>query len=125
VNADDFVAAFEERVFRSAIADTIENLEAPAGRKPPASLLVASDWFRRLGPADAAIVRSVIADAAHAAAFGALAVIDGVRPTGPYRYELTAVDDHGGRSVINPETSEDLHDLFQSRVMALDGTLRV
>jgi hypothetical protein len=56
---------------------------------------------------------------------GALAVIDGERPTGPYRYELIAVEDDASRSIVNPETSEDLHDIFQGLVKLPDGRLRV
>ena len=123
MNAGDFVDSFAERVFRSAIRNTIANLQAPPGRKPSADLVRASEWFRRLSADDRTMVGWCIADAAHAAAFGALAVIDGARPTGPYRYELIAVENDGAKSIVNPETSEDLHDIFQGLVMLPDGNL--
>ena len=124
MDADEFVESFTERVFRSAINVTISGLEVPSGRRPASDRLKASAWFATLSDDDREMVRWVVAATAHAATFGALAVIDGARPTGPYRYELIAVGMDGERSVVNPESGEDLHDTFQGIVMEPDGRLR-
>ena len=124
MDANEFVEAFVERVFRSAIRVTLAGLEAPPGRRPATDLVAASAWYASLSEDDRANVSWVIADTAHAAAFGALAVIDGERATGPDRYELIAIDANGARSLVNPESSEDLHDIFQGIVMLPDGRLR-
>jgi hypothetical protein len=123
VDAEEFVEAFAEGVFRTAVRGTQAGLEAPPGRSPAADLVQASAWYRALSDDHRAVVGWVIAATAHAATFGALAVIDGVRQTGPLRYELVAIDADGARSLVNPETSEDLHDIFQGLVMLPDGRL--
>jgi len=124
VTPEGFIENYAEVVFRSAVSTTIESLARPSGRQPPSDRIRASAWFGELDKPDQAMVRWLIAAAAHAAAFGALAMIDGVRQTGPDRYELVAVDADGVRSTISHLPGE-LHDLFQGVVLAPDGTLLV
>ena len=124
MTAEEFTQKYAEVVFWSAISGTLANLIRVPGRRPPRDLVDASAWYIALNEADRAMVRWLIADAAHAAAFGALAMIDGVRPTGPDHYELVAVDADGVRTPVNDQ-SRNLHDLFQSLVVAQDGTLIV
>lgn len=125
MDAPAFAVVVANDVYRSAISGTCRILESPPGRRPHAELQRASAWFSALGDSERAIVKWVIAEAAHAATFGVLAVIDGVRHTGPERYELVAVARDETRTTVNPENSEYLHDLFQGLVMGSDGSLDV
>lgn len=124
MTSEEFVELYADVVFRSAISGTIGNLAAPPGRRPSRDLVRAAKWFAGLSNDDRAIAQWVIAAAAHAAAFGALAVIDGVRQTGPDCYELVAVDSGGARTVVNPDGLS-LHEAFQGHVMEPDGALMV
>jgi hypothetical protein len=124
VTSEKFAELFADVVFRSAISGTIGNLTTPPGRRPSSDLVRAAKWFAGFSNDDRAIAQWVIAAAAHAAAFGALAVIDGARPTGPAYYELVAVDAHGARTIVNPN-ARSLGEVFQSLVMEPDGSLIV
>jgi len=119
---DEFIERFVDTAYRSAVRQVRGSLIDPLGRRPDAGLVAASRWYRGLSDADRAMAEIVIAQAAHAAAFGALAVIDGVRSSGPARFELTAVEANGDRTAISP-SDEYLHDRFQGLVMRPDGTL--
>ena len=121
---ENFVELSADAVFRSAISTTVETLMAPPGRRPPPNLSRAARWFEGLTHEDRATASWVIAEAAHAAAFGAFAVIDGVRQTGPDYYELVAVDADGGRTTVN-QGARGLHEEFQSLVMTPEGALIV
>lgn len=123
MNSEEFVSNFTHRVYRSAIDSAITGLQGPAGRRPARDLVLASRWYLELEESDQRMVRWIIADAAHAASYGVLALIDGARPTGPQRYELAAMAHDGTRHVVNQEGEEDLHDIFQGLVMGEDGTL--
>jgi hypothetical protein len=124
MRADDLARLFVDHVYLPAISATVGNLEAPPGRTPATDLRKASEWFASLNQQDRDMVLWVVAAAAHSATFGSLALIDGVRPSGPDRYEVVAVDQAGARQVINPESSSYLHEAFQALVMLPDGRLR-
>jgi hypothetical protein len=78
-----------------------------------------SRWYHSLAPDDKAYLTQAMALGVHAAVFGFLAVIDGVRSVadrpGALKLELHAVDE-GERSRLNPDSGEMLHDLYQSEV---------
>jgi hypothetical protein len=124
LTADDFVDLFTLRVFISAIRSSMAELDGTSSENMPESRARMSAWYQGLDDIARESVRSVIVNTAHAAAFGALAVIDGVRHVGPDRFELIAVTD-GERELVNPESADDLHETFQALVMLPDGTLRV
>ena len=119
---DEFVERFVDAVYRSAVREVRRSLIDPPGRRPGTDLVTAGRWYRGLTDADRSMADIVIAQAAHAAAFGALAVIDGVRSSGPVRFELIAVEADGDRTAISPSDGF-LHDRFQGAVMRPDGTL--
>ena len=118
---DDFAELFAENVYRTAVTGTRDSLLRPPGRRPAGDLVEASAWYRSLDESSRSAADAAITRAAHAAAFGALALIDGVRSSGGTEFELAAIDPSGQRSVLNANGS--LHDLFQATVMRRDGTL--
>jgi hypothetical protein len=118
---DEFVAAVEQVVYAAAVNDTIEGLRGgPPGRGPHTRARALQAWYEALEPDDQQMVTEVARDAAHAAVFGFLTVLDGVRviddpPHAELR--LTAVNPNGGTTVLNRDPSlEDLHDKFNAMV---------
>ncbi|MDH0863149.1 hypothetical protein [Mitsuaria sp. GD03876] len=111
MKTEDFVQAIQEHVRDAAVQSTIDLHKSPPGRKPDVDLVARSAWFNGLSPDDAARVEQMVAQAAHAAVFGFLAVLDGVRTidTENGRFELF----HEGRErvLLNPP-DRDLHDLL-------------
>lgn len=118
MNAEEFVAAVKLVVLDGAVRDVQSNLASPPGRRPAAGLMRASEWFLGLADEDRSMVMEVAGDAAHAAVFGLLAVLDGVRaieghgPKGSLR--LVYVSPDGEETVLNDEAGEELHDLLNS-----------
>jgi len=79
MNSEQFISVIKEVVRRSAIKNTIENLEDPPGRQVKESEKDRSDWFNGLPNRDRSMVEGIVADAVDEALFGLLCVIDGVR----------------------------------------------
>lgn len=123
MTTDEFIDLFVDRVYRSAVSSVVDTLATPPGRRPSADLVKASSWFRSLTEEDRRMVHWIIADAAHAATFGALAVLDGSRSSGPISFEVVAVDQAGGRTVMASDSN--LHEAFQSLATDPEGQLRV
>ncbi|MDH0863145.1 hypothetical protein [Mitsuaria sp. GD03876] len=111
MNSEAFVEAIQKFVRDSAVESTVSLHQAPPGRRPAADLVARSNWFNALSADDVARVEEMMAQAAHAAVFGFLAVLDGVRTidTENGRFELFYVGDE--RSLLNPP-DRDLHDLL-------------
>jgi hypothetical protein len=105
VEPEDFVAALRAAVFDPTVKGVMSNLAQPPGRRPSESLREASQWFNGLSEADRRFVHYVVRDATHAALFGVLTLLDGVRalddpPHGALRLTLVAPD--GRESLLNP-----------------------
>jgi len=70
-----------------------------------------SEWFSRLAEDDQDVVAAILQECAELSASSLFALIDGV--AGDYKgvFEIVAVS-AGQRTVINPENTEMLHDVF-------------
>lgn len=111
-----FVDALREQCIDAAVDDCVANFLQPPGRKPGEALLRLSHWFRGLSAADREMVSKAMQESAHAAVFGVLCVVDGVRviesDAEKSEFELTAT--RGGvRSVVSPSSTH-LHDRLNS-----------
>jgi hypothetical protein len=76
---ETFVALLRDVVVRSAFEDVVSQLRVPAGRRPTSDILERSVWFNGLARDDQDRVQEVAEEAAKAALFGLLCVLDGVR----------------------------------------------
>ena len=119
MSPEQFIAALKESVHDSAITGTMTTLDSPSGRQPPPRLVALSRWYHSLAADDKAYLEQALALGVHAAVFGFLSVLDGVRSvserSGKLKLELHAVD-AGKRARLNPDSGEMLHDLYQSEV---------
>lgn len=112
---EEFVAAMKLAVFDSA--SDPGGLE-PTGRAPYDWSVLVWTWWLRLADHDKAMVRQVMRLTAHSSLFGVFAVLDGVRAVFPGEGDLLLTFVDGERSVLlnDPETGEELHDLWQQEV---------
>jgi hypothetical protein len=118
MDTEKFVEAIRAEVYQSAQRECIELLtKGPYGRKPQPDLVALSEWFNELPDRDRAMVKKVAKEASHAAVFGFLCVLDGVRVIEGYGpkgdLELVFVKD-GSRTLLNPQPGEMLHDVFNA-----------
>lgn len=116
MNASEFITAIRSEVQESATDETMSLLQRPPGRRPATLLASLSQWFNALSEADRQGVREVAAMASHAAVFGFLAVLDGVRviEDGPDKgtFELRYVKGEG-TTLLNDPARPPLHDILQ------------
>jgi hypothetical protein len=116
MNASEFVDAIRSEVKDAATQDVMSLLERPPGRRPAPNLVSLSHWFNALPEADRLRVREVAAMASHAATFGLLTVLDGVRviEDGADRGTLELRHIKGEAStLLNDPNGPVLHDLLQ------------
>lgn len=118
MDSQTFVAAVKDVVEGAAADGCIHAYSSgPPGRRPSQEIVELSSWFHALSDRDRAMVQRVARDVAHAAVFGFLCVLDGVRPIEPSEakgdFELWFVKD-GRRHLITPSSGEMLHDLFSA-----------
>jgi hypothetical protein len=96
---EEFVAGVKTAVFESAVTGTMRQLaEGPAGREPHLRARALSGWFSQLAADDQQMVAACVRDAAHAAVFGFLCVLDGSRVIDdpPHAdFHLTAASQNG------------------------------
>lgn len=112
-----FVTALEVHCRDQAVADCMETLVKPPGRRPAAELLALSRWFIGLPEEDKENVRRAVRLAASDTLFGVLCVLDGVRVIEDgekSEFYLKAV--RGGLEERLLPSEEDLHDLYRSEV---------
>jgi len=70
-----------------------------------------SDWFHCLSQADKQMLEEVLEECAEFTAACVFNLVDGVGGDCPGVFEIVAVS-QGERTVLNPENSDLLHDLF-------------
>jgi len=121
VTPEDFVAAVKRVVFDSAVTATMKTLQdGPPGREPRPRGSALNLWFRRLPVADQQMVMECVRDAAHAAVFGLLCVLDGVRVVDDPPHadlHLTATNPDGTTvTLASRSESFELHDEFNGLV---------
>ncbi|MBF5041328.1 hypothetical protein FGE12_02945 [Aggregicoccus sp. 17bor-14] len=114
---EEFVEVVRQVVMQGAVRAAVSLLERPPGRRPAPKLVAASAWYNGLSEQDREQVRGVAAMASHAAVFGFLAVLDGVRviEDGPDKGTLTLTLRKGDQEwVLNPPNAPMLHDLLNT-----------
>lgn len=115
MNASEFDATIRVQVQDAATQDVMSALDRPAGRRPDPRLVALSQSFNGLAESDRSRVREVAAMARHAATFGMLAILDGVRVidsgSGRGTLELRHADDNQSVLLNNPD-GPFLHDLL-------------
>lgn len=120
MTAEEFIAAVAADVHEGGVRDVLAQLERPSGRRPPPATVALARWYAALPAEDRQRVEQVVRLGAHAAVFGLLAVLDGVRRIDPAggRLELTYVAPDGARALLNPPDGPEelLHDRFQGHV---------
>jgi len=120
MNAEQFVDVVREVVMKAAAKDVIRILECPPGRKPAPELTALSEWWQDLDENDRSYARMLATEVSHAAVFGFLCVIDGVRAIedDPNKGNLElAFNKDGERTVISSVHFGDgllLHELLNS-----------
>lgn len=115
---EDFVEALRRHVREPAIADTIETVRQPPGRRVSRSEQVRASWFVALSPTDRAMVLSVVEEAVDHAIFGMLAALDGSRPIAEpgWEFELAAINTESQQQrALLTQSYTDLHDLWNAR----------
>ena len=115
MDAESFVTAVKAHVHDAAVAGVVSTLEHPPGHRPAAQHAALSEWFRSLPETERKRVHRVIALSVHAALFGLLCALDGVRKTSEGEFELFHVDAAGERTRLNAPEAEFLHDIYQSQ----------
>ena len=119
MKSEAFIKSIKTVVHDSGVRSVVENLEHPAGRKPPQRLVELSHWFRSLSVSDRARVEQVVQLAVHSSVFGLLAVLDGVRAIedGHDKGSLELSYRRGDeRDILTDSSQELLHDIYQSHV---------
>jgi hypothetical protein len=118
---EEFAAAIKLRAFDPAISGVLHHLNDGApGRGPHPRAEALSEWFNALPTRGQAIVAEIARDAAHAAIFHTLCILDGVSaiddPSHGYLV-LTAVSADGETSVLaSRDGGIELHDAFNAVV---------
>jgi len=112
MKSGEFVSALELYVLDTAVEDTMSTLRSPPGRRVDEGAAHRSRWFNSLSTDDADLVRQVAHDSAHAAVFGLLAVLDGVRVIDDEKGVFELYYTGSKRSLLNPP-DVDLHDLLK------------
>jgi len=121
VTPDEFVVAIENVVYSATVDGAVADLrDGPPGRDPHPRLRALHEWYDALEAADQRMVAEVVRDAAHAAVFRFLCVLDGVVAIDDPPHEqlrVLAVGADGREIAVNGDaSSDDLHDKFNARV---------
>lgn len=119
MTSDEFIEALIRCVHDSSVSDVVDALRAPSGRRPPPRQVELSQWFNELSGADQTRLVQVVEQAVHAAPFGVLCVLDGVRAIDgtPEKSELQLLAFSGGNcDRLNSPNGELLHDIYQGLV---------
>jgi hypothetical protein len=118
MNSTQFVSALVEHVHTPAINDTIDQLEAPSGRRPPKKVAQVANWYASLSEQNKANLKSVVELSVHGALFGLLCAIDGVRSiheNQDHEFQLVSFE-RGVGTRLNTLEGEFLHDAYQGLV---------
>ena len=115
---EEVVQAVKVVAFDSAVDGTVKHLESgPDGRGLQPRSVALSDWYNGLAAEDRLMVIESVRDAAHAAVFGVMCVLDGVRVVDKapdVGLRLTATDQLGVSTKLTDSDSCELHDEFNA-----------
>ena len=118
MDTDDFAFAVRRYVHDGIAESTGEGLINPSGRKPSQNTAELSEWYRNLPESDRAMALKLVARGSHAALFGLLCVLDGVKAIEnlPERGTLRLIHESNSGKVVlgDSENCSDLHDAFQA-----------
>jgi hypothetical protein len=121
MSPESFVEALVSTVHRSSMRGVAEELaEGPAGRRLDTRSKELTNWYAGLSPEDRRNVLAVIARSVHAAVFGFLCVVDGVRAIedgGATELEVFAKTG-ADRVLLNSRDAIMLHEEYQALVLA-------
>lgn len=113
MDAKQFVDIIRTTVMNSAVDEIVATLLQPPGRRPDQDIVDLSKWYLSMDARDREMLERAFAEVSHAAVFGLLAILDGVRRVDneqpPGILELWYVG-HEGRVKLNG----DLHDVLNS-----------
>lgn len=117
MNAEQFVEVIKLVVRDLPMQGMIGQLKKPAGRKPPADLVAASQWYNSLGEEDLRQLHYIMKYVANNSLFNMLCVIDGVQVVEDTpdkgEFELYFVK-NGKRILLNPPNGCMLHDIYNA-----------
>ena len=117
MNQEQFVEALRSEVLEASVAGVLGQLRQPAGRRPSEELRRLSAWFNALSDSDKVAVEDVARLVSHAAVFGLLCVLDGVRAIEdePDQGSFLVVYRRGESEVpLNGPGQDLLHDLLNA-----------
>ena len=118
MTAGEFVDAIKLHVMESAVRGVLKSLVTPPGRFPSSESVAIAAWYNGLSDEEKGHVAHAIQSAAHAAVFGLLCVIDGVRviESGEEKsdFRLVCIEPDGTQRILNPEDGELLHDILNA-----------
>ena len=112
---EEFVSDLKRNVHDPAIDGVVAQLAEPSGRRPGQKLRELSSWFNALPEQQRENVRSAVGLGVHAALFGVLCAIDGVTKVTDATLELR-LRSAGEVLLLNADSDECLHDLYQAKV---------
>lgn len=129
--AEIFIEHLIRRAYEGAIEDTISMLSnGPPGRKPSSGRVQLSEWYNSLDETSQKNIHEIVRDAADAAVFGCLVLLDNLTGGYPFPEKLSefalyiqAYDDDNSYKVDSPQlrvrinpadrVGHELHDLFR------------
>ena len=118
--SDDLLEVVYRDVYRAACEDVVSQLEQPSGRKPTPRTVKLHEWYEKLGDQDRKFLKDIVSEAADAAVFGMLCLLDNVRPVSKgFKTELRVYVATEGRDSPLP-ISEELHAAFRYLVDTRD-----
>jgi hypothetical protein len=117
MDTEEFIRRLRSVVGQKTAEEVVAVYERPPGRSPSPRVVALSNWYAALKPHEREMVQHVAEDAAHAAVFGTLCVLDGVRrfdlANPPGTLELWYV--RGEQRVrLNRSVGEMLHDAWNA-----------
>ncbi|MEK7674621.1 MAG: hypothetical protein AAB676_02140 [Verrucomicrobiota bacterium] len=120
MNADQFIEIVRIAAFQRAVEGTIEELRSPPLKPRLPRLIEMSQHFNALNRDDQAKVEMAIENAAHAAVFNLLCILDGVQAIEDSdekgRLELRYVKGDTSMLLTGERGQEMLHDIFNREI---------
>jgi hypothetical protein len=120
MNEEEFVGAIHQAVYEPVVDGTLSDLRQPAVPSPGERDRALQGWYLGLDETGQRMVREVVRNAAHAAVFDFLCVLDGIRVIDDPPHvglQLTVVYPDGTKADLGGSSSvEEMHDIFNGLV---------
>jgi hypothetical protein len=117
MDGNEFARVIKNVVAENSIRSVEEVVTDPPGRSPNKELLELSAWFKSLSENERGKAKLLISNSVDEAVFGFLSVLDGVRAiegSGDKGRLLLYYVKGDERTLLNDETNEFLHDIYNS-----------